>query len=62
MPQSLSNILVHIVFSTKDRVPFLRDARLRSEMHAVIGGTSESLKETKVAEFLTTIQELGLTV
>lgn len=44
MPQSLSNILVHIVFSTKDRVPFLRDAILRSEMHAVIGGTSKSLK------------------
>lgn len=44
MPQSLSNILVHIVFSTKDRVPFLRDAVLRSEMHAVIGGTSKSLK------------------
>ncbi len=44
MPQSLSNILVHIVFSTKDRVPFLSDAILRSEMHAVIGGTSKSLK------------------
>lgn len=43
MPQSLSNILVHIVFSTKDRVPFLRDPILRLEMHAVIGGTSKSL-------------------
>ncbi len=44
MPQSLSNILVHIVFSTKDRVPYLRDPTLRLEMHAIIGGTSKSMK------------------
>jgi len=26
MPQSLSNVLVHLVFSTKERQPLLRDA------------------------------------
>jgi hypothetical protein len=29
MPQSLARILVHTVFSTKDRRPFLRDTGLR---------------------------------
>jgi len=38
MPQSLAKILVHIVFSTKDRRPFLRDKSLRNELHQYIGG------------------------
>jgi len=38
MPQSLSKILVHVVFSTKDRRPFLRDRPLRDELHAYLGG------------------------
>lgn len=38
MPQSLSKILVHIVFSTKDRQSFLRDHVLRDELHAYLGG------------------------
>jgi REP element-mobilizing transposase RayT len=38
MPQSLSNILVHAVFSTKDRRPFIRDKGLRGELHKYIGG------------------------
>jgi len=29
MPQSLSNVLVHLVFSTKERHPFLADSTLR---------------------------------
>ena len=33
MPQSLAKILVHTVFSTKDRRPYLRDQALREEMH-----------------------------
>jgi hypothetical protein len=37
MPQSLANILVHIVFSTKNREPFLTDADLRDEMHRMLG-------------------------
>jgi REP element-mobilizing transposase RayT len=35
MPQSLSYILVHLIFSTKGRRPLLTDA-IRSEMHAYL--------------------------
>ena len=38
MPQSLAKILVHTVFSTKDRRPFLRDKALREELHRYLGG------------------------
>ena len=38
MPQSLSRIIVHTVFSTKDRVPYFRDEALRNEMHRYLGG------------------------
>ena len=43
MPQSLAKILVHSVFSTKDRRPFLRDKNLREETHRYIGGILEQL-------------------
>jgi putative transposase len=36
MAQSLSRILIHIIFSTKDRFPFLVDSELRKRMHAYI--------------------------
>jgi putative transposase len=38
MAQSLSKILVHTVFSTKERRPFLRDKALREELHRYMGG------------------------
>ena len=38
MSQSLAKILVHTVFSTKDRRPYLRDKILRDELHRYIGG------------------------
>ena len=37
MSQSLANIIVHLVFSTKDRRPLLRDEE-RSQLHAYITG------------------------
>jgi putative transposase len=43
MPQSLAKVLVHIVFSTKHRFPFLSDKAIREEMHAYIGGTCNNL-------------------
>ena len=43
MSQSLSNILVHIVFSTKDRFPFLLDFDLRKRMHAYLAGAFNDL-------------------
>jgi putative transposase len=38
MSQSLAKILVHTVFSTKNRQPYLRDRDLRTETHAYLGG------------------------
>jgi putative transposase len=38
MPQSLAKILVHTIFSTKDRRPFMRDRSLREELHSYMGG------------------------
>lgn len=35
--------MVHIVFSTKDRRPFLEDQEIRIQMHANLGGTSKTL-------------------
>jgi len=43
MPQSLSNVLVHLVFSTKERRPLLRDAAKRQAMHRYLAGISERL-------------------
>jgi REP element-mobilizing transposase RayT len=37
MPQSLSNILIHLIFSTKNRNPLIRP-ELRDELQAYLGG------------------------
>jgi len=39
MPQSLANVLLHIVFSTKNRAPFLQSPKIREEMEAYMVGT-----------------------
>ena len=36
MAQSLSRLWTHLIFSTKDRFPFLTDKVLRKEMHAYL--------------------------
>jgi REP element-mobilizing transposase RayT len=43
MPQSLAKILVHTVFSTKERRPFLRDKVLREELYRYLGGILTNL-------------------
>jgi len=43
MPQSLVQIYVHIVFSTKERDPFLRDKDIREKMHAYLVGAFKNL-------------------
>src|SRR3974390_3121597 len=43
MPQSLARILVHTVFSTKERRPFLRPSALRERVHDYLGGTLKHL-------------------
>jgi REP element-mobilizing transposase RayT len=42
MPQSLVQIYIHIVFSTKDRQPFLHDAKFRNRLHAYLNGVCEN--------------------
>ena len=43
MPQSLANILLHAVWSTKDRFAFLTGKPLREELHRYLGGISARL-------------------
>ena len=43
VPQSLANILVHLVFSTKDRAPWIPDA-WRDDLHGYIGGLIRNLR------------------
>lgn len=43
MPQSLSVVYLHLVFSTKDRRPFLREQKIREALHAYLGEISKRL-------------------
>jgi putative transposase len=43
MPQSLSRMVVHMVFSTKNCEPFLRDDELRKRLHAYMAGILQEL-------------------
>ena len=43
MPQSLSAVYIHLVFSTKHRQPFFRDKALREDLHSFLGGTTKTL-------------------
>lgn len=44
MPQSLCAVYVHLVFSTKDRRPFLRNSEVRAALHGYLGETSKRLE------------------
>ena len=43
MPQSLSSVYIHLVFSTKERRPFLREPGRRQSVHAYLGSVSKQL-------------------
>ena len=43
MPQSLSAVYIHLVFSTKERYPYLRDENLQQALHAHLGEVSKRL-------------------
>ena len=43
MAQSLSNLLVHRIFSTKERAPLLADMTHRAAMHRYLGAVSARL-------------------
>jgi hypothetical protein len=42
MPQPLSNIYIHLIFSTKDRFPFLKD-EVWGELHAYMATVLKNL-------------------
>ena len=44
MSQSLVANYLHIIFSTKDRQPFLEDKDIRQRTHAYLGGICRNLK------------------
>ena len=43
MPQSLSVVYIHLVFSTKHRIPYFRDRDLREQLHKSLGKASKNL-------------------
>jgi putative transposase len=43
MPQALSAAYLHVVFSTKERRPFLRDPEMRERLHEYLGGISKGI-------------------
>jgi REP element-mobilizing transposase RayT len=46
MPQSLVQIYLHVIFSTKDRAPFLQDKSFRESLHAYLAGILNGLEST----------------
>src|SRR5688572_29034573 len=44
MPQSLAQVYLHVVFSTKHREMFLDDPALRTEMHKYLSGACKNLQ------------------
>ena len=48
MGQSLARLLVHSVFSTKERRPFLRSEEIRTEIYAYIAGIVRNLQSPSI--------------
>ncbi len=44
MPQAFSAVYIHLIFSTKERRPFLRDPLIRADMFSYLGGITKQLK------------------
>ena len=67
MPQSHAQVYLHIVFSTKNRTPFLADSSIREEVHKYLGGTCNNLdcpvlRVGGVADHVHILCRLGRTV
>ena len=67
MSQSLVQIYVHLVFSTKSRKPFLRDKELRGRLHAYLVGACKgqdcpSLQVGGVEDHVHLLVRLGKTI
>jgi REP element-mobilizing transposase RayT len=42
MPQSQASVLLHVIFSTRNRAPFLTDKKFRDELNASMVGTLQA--------------------
>jgi REP element-mobilizing transposase RayT len=43
MPQSLAQVYLHLIFSTKEREPYLQNPVLRADLHQYLGATCRNL-------------------
>ena len=43
MPQSLAQVYLHLAWSTKNRISFLKDQELRKEMHFYLAGACKNM-------------------
>ena len=48
MPQSLSQIYLHVVFSTKNRARYLQNKELRIKVHAYLAGIYKNLESPAI--------------
>jgi putative transposase len=48
MGQSLAQIYLHVVFSTKDRRPFLQDELAQKDLHGYLAGTCRNLESPSI--------------
>jgi REP element-mobilizing transposase RayT len=67
MPQSLAAVYLHIVFSTKNREPFLRDKPERDAMHEYLGGIAKKwecapIRVSGVADHVHLLVRFGRTI
>ena len=43
MPQSLSRVLLHLIFSTKNRAPYFTEPAIRKDLHGYLAATANHL-------------------
>lgn len=48
MPQSCSDLLIHLIFSTKHRQPFLRDPEMRYSVHRYLATCLKTLESPAI--------------
>ncbi len=67
MPQSLAQIYLHLIFSTKDREALLVDKAFRERVHAYLAGTCQKYQSPAlivggVADHVHILNRLGRTI
>jgi putative transposase len=49
MPQSLARVLLHLIFSTKNREPYFGDQLIRKDLHAYLAATANHLGSPSIS-------------